>query len=332
MTTDHQGAEALIRAAEVLEREARGLFVCHTHRGRWTGVCASAKADHDEMIELAKALRAWNRRPAPASDLRAAAQAVVDRWDSPQWKDEPHTAEFINRLRRALEAPAGGDGLPELPEPLLRVNDLAGGVAHAFTADQMRQYALDALAARAPQWLPIEQAPKDGTQLLLTNGKDVAQGWWEIQPPFFKEHRDLDGRYIDQTEFDGFEGWLDHAGGMQPKPTHFMPLPAPPSDSAPANDRQALNDKQIMRGWLDWTEPGCSATDAFVAGVRFTEKHHGVAPPSDSAADTVKWCSKCGEGANSFCRQRLEAGCGLNLPAPPSAAEGGGENAGSKEQ
>lgn len=65
---------------------------------------------------------------------------------------------------------------------------------------------------------------------------------------------------------------------------------------AAAKDRQALNDKQIIRGWLDWTEPGCSATDAFVAGVRFTEKHHGVAPPSDSAA------------------------------------EGGGENAGSKEQ
>lgn len=48
-------------------------------------------------------------RPAPASDLRAAAQAVVDRWDSPQWKDEPHTAEFINRLRRALEAVGGGE-------------------------------------------------------------------------------------------------------------------------------------------------------------------------------------------------------------------------------
>lgn len=34
--------------------------------------------------------------------LRAAAQAVVDRWDSPLWKSEQHTGEFINTLRAAL--------------------------------------------------------------------------------------------------------------------------------------------------------------------------------------------------------------------------------------
>lgn len=35
-------------------------------------------------------------------ELRAAAQAVVDRWDTPAWKDVPHTAEYISRLRAAL--------------------------------------------------------------------------------------------------------------------------------------------------------------------------------------------------------------------------------------
>ena len=51
--------------------------------------------------------------PAPASTGRErdllcklrvlvyAASAVIERWDSPKWKDEPHTAEFINRLRIA---------------------------------------------------------------------------------------------------------------------------------------------------------------------------------------------------------------------------------------
>lgn len=39
------------------------------------------------------------------SELRQAAQAVVDRWDTPLWKDAPHTAEFIDRLRAALAAP-----------------------------------------------------------------------------------------------------------------------------------------------------------------------------------------------------------------------------------
>ncbi len=42
-----------------------------------------------------------------AADLRTAAQAVVDRWDTPLWKDTPSTAEYIGRLRTALaSAPA----------------------------------------------------------------------------------------------------------------------------------------------------------------------------------------------------------------------------------
>jgi hypothetical protein len=36
------------------------------------------------------------------SDLRKAAQAVVDRWDTPSWKDVPATAIYIEALRQAL--------------------------------------------------------------------------------------------------------------------------------------------------------------------------------------------------------------------------------------
>ena len=39
-----------------------------------------------------------------AADLRTAAQAVIDRWDTPLWKDVPATAEYIGRLRAALAA------------------------------------------------------------------------------------------------------------------------------------------------------------------------------------------------------------------------------------
>lgn len=35
--------------------------------------------------------------------LRAAAQAVVERWDTPAWKDVAATATYINRLREALK-------------------------------------------------------------------------------------------------------------------------------------------------------------------------------------------------------------------------------------
>ena len=38
------------------------------------------------------------------AELLSAAKAVIERWDSPLWKDLPHTGEAINRLRKAIEA------------------------------------------------------------------------------------------------------------------------------------------------------------------------------------------------------------------------------------
>lgn len=259
MTTDHQGAELKPcpfcgGAPELTERdvEPQGdpwygkrletFVVCGC------GACLFDGGFHEGFYDPeTRAIAAWNRRPAPAAEPAAwisdDGRAISHEQKARAERDGGASASSVKpyqhpcyRADHLADAnkmvPAGGDGLPELP-PLAVIDRHVSGVCiRGYTAAQMRQYALDALAARAPQWLPIEQAPKDGTQLLLTNGKDVAQGWWEIQPPFFKEHRDLDGRYIDQTEFDGFEGWLDHSGGMLPKPTHFMPLPAPPSDSA----------------------------------------------------------------------------------------------------
>ena len=37
-------------------------------------------------------------------ELREAAQALVDRWETPLWKDAPATATFIHRLRDALSS------------------------------------------------------------------------------------------------------------------------------------------------------------------------------------------------------------------------------------
>lgn len=37
-----------------------------------------------------------------APELLETAQAVVARWDSPDWKGGRHTAEFINALRQAI--------------------------------------------------------------------------------------------------------------------------------------------------------------------------------------------------------------------------------------
>jgi hypothetical protein len=93
---------------------------------------------------------------------------------------------------------------------------------------------------KAGEWRDIETAPKDGSQILLTNGTSVAQGWWEHQEPYIREKRDMEGNYIDQDESDGYDGWLDCDGGMLPEPTHWRPLPAPPTlnESADSRDPQ----------------------------------------------------------------------------------------------
>ncbi|MFY3531302.1 hypothetical protein [Achromobacter denitrificans] len=80
-------------------------------------------------------------------------------------------------------------------------------------------------------WKPISSAPKDGTDILLTNGVHVSCGHWHYDEGGTTEHRDLDGRYIGQDDRDGFAGWLDWMGGMTPNPTHWMPLPAAPGSS-----------------------------------------------------------------------------------------------------
>ena len=70
----------------------------------------------------------------------------------------------------------------------------------------------------ANEWQPIETAPKDGTEIDLwtLNGREpaarfnVKRNRWEV------------------IGLDGFDtlNWVDVDG----KPTHWMPLPAPPKD------------------------------------------------------------------------------------------------------
>lgn len=91
-------------------------------------------------------------------------------------------------------------------------------------------------------WKPIESAPKDGTDILLTNGVHVSCGHWHYDEGGTTEHRDLDGRYIGQDDRDGFAGWLDWMGGMTPNPTHWMPLPAAPGSPASVAPGDAQDD------------------------------------------------------------------------------------------
>ena len=71
-------------------------------------------------------------------------------------------------------------------------------------------------AADEAAWLPIESVPKDYEKVLLTDGKEVSQGWHDKWDQTFVRHDEA-------RAGDGFLAYYDDW-----KPTHWMPLPKPP--------------------------------------------------------------------------------------------------------
>ena len=82
--------EALIGRLKELSEE-----ICLTHRNEAIEDAIDALGADAKWEQVAK-LRTENIK------LRTAAQAVIDRWDTPLWKDVPATAVFIEQLRAAL--------------------------------------------------------------------------------------------------------------------------------------------------------------------------------------------------------------------------------------
>lgn len=63
-----------------------------------------------EGLEQAAAAEIARMQAEEVARLREAAQAVVDRWHTPLWKDAEPTAAVIGRLSQALAAEAGDRG------------------------------------------------------------------------------------------------------------------------------------------------------------------------------------------------------------------------------
>jgi hypothetical protein len=53
-----------------------------------------------------------------AREMLAAAQAVINRWDTPAWKDAEPTAKAINKLRAAIAKATGQSRPYDAKEPL----------------------------------------------------------------------------------------------------------------------------------------------------------------------------------------------------------------------
>lgn len=78
---------------------------------------------------------------------------------------------------------------------------------------------------RAPEWQPIETAPKDGSSIWLWNGREMIVGWWETARPFPGS-----SHFNDWCSGHETAGIYDAGFTRVYGPTHWMPLPTPPAD------------------------------------------------------------------------------------------------------
>ncbi len=69
-----------------------------------------AAGDPEGKLMQAELVELIARQRGRLQSVNAAGLAVVDRWETPLWKDAPATAGFIYALRDAIAA-GGGDGL-----------------------------------------------------------------------------------------------------------------------------------------------------------------------------------------------------------------------------
>jgi hypothetical protein len=103
------------------------------------------------------------------------------------------------------------------------------------------------------EWQPIETAPKDGSAVLLWNGQYVNLAYWNPAYESKWDH-ELDkpvvrGAWTDDTVKSFAYEEINEIEG----PTHWMPLPAPPSGerpltpSEPASERRGHSASRLAR-------------------------------------------------------------------------------------
>ena len=68
---------------------------------KWNAECDAMREDNKRLASVAQA------HESKLEGLFDAAQAVVERWETPMWKDVPPTADYIYRLRDAVAAASG---------------------------------------------------------------------------------------------------------------------------------------------------------------------------------------------------------------------------------
>jgi hypothetical protein len=109
--------------------------------------------------------------------------------------------------------------MSDAPERVWHTIDRRGKIsgspdAHVRPCDEVSDAYVEYIRADlVPQWQPIENAPRDGTQIL--GAWQCLNKTWDMNAMFYFEE-------------DGEGGWFDYHAEYMHNPTHWMPLPNPP--------------------------------------------------------------------------------------------------------
>ena len=113
--------------------------------------------------------------------LKSAAQGVIDRWDSPRWKEEAPTAESINALRCALQASMQMEGWQPIDiapkdnkRPLMLAQFDSSG--HLLAVDYNGIWHSDSESWEIPELYWYWQGENDSVE---------EPTHWTYQPPWF---------------------------------------------------------------------------------------------------------------------------------------------------
>jgi hypothetical protein len=113
--------------------------------------------------------------------------------------------------------------IAELADGALETSNLQNMQSAPPAAQDCDPASVDVTSPHSDGWLPIEGAPKDGCPILLWAREEVI-GWWETgrEFPGSDHFNDWSAGLITASGYDaGFERIHN--------PTHWMPLPPPPS-------------------------------------------------------------------------------------------------------
>jgi len=132
--------------------------------------------------------------PSPAeetADLLAAAEAVIDRWDTPLWKDVPPTADCINRLRAAVVAakaaspavPAtqGADAAEKRADAYKVVAERAINIVEVDGAGQTNPVSRESYRRTVAE-MRAALSPTDETGRAATQGAALTKGEESLMP------------------------------------------------------------------------------------------------------------------------------------------------------